>query len=57
LLIACQKAGLIAAINDRAMDWRSPAFWAELLRVLAYREGLGDAWLRWVGCRANPPSG
>ncbi len=42
-LIACQKAGLIAEINGQAIDWRSPAFWAEFLRVIAYREGLGDA--------------
>jgi aldehyde:ferredoxin oxidoreductase len=42
-LIACQKAGLISEINGRAMDWRSPAFWAELLRIIAYREGVGDA--------------
>jgi aldehyde:ferredoxin oxidoreductase len=42
-LIACQKAGLITEINGQAIDWRSPAFWAEFLRVIAYREGLGDA--------------
>jgi aldehyde:ferredoxin oxidoreductase len=41
-LIACQKEGLISEINGLAMDWRSPAFWAEFLRVIAYREGLGD---------------
>jgi aldehyde:ferredoxin oxidoreductase len=42
-LIACQKAGLISEINGRVMDWRSPAFWTEFLRIIAYREGLGDA--------------
>ena len=42
-LIACQKAGLIADINGRAMEWGSPAFWVEFLRAIAYREGLGDA--------------
>jgi aldehyde:ferredoxin oxidoreductase len=42
-LIACQKAGLIDEINGQAIDWRAPAFWAEFLRVIAYREGLGDA--------------
>jgi aldehyde:ferredoxin oxidoreductase len=42
-LIACQKSGLISAINGRPMDWRSPAFWADLLHAIAYREGLGDA--------------
>ena len=41
-LIACQKAGLISEINGRAMDWRSPVFWAELLRIIAYRVGIGD---------------
>jgi aldehyde:ferredoxin oxidoreductase len=42
-LIACQKAGLIAEMNGQAMDWTSPHFWAEFLRAIAYREGLGDA--------------
>jgi len=42
-LIACQKAGLISGIDGRAMDWRSPAFWTEFLRSIAYRQGLGDA--------------
>ena len=41
-LIACQKAGLISHINELAMDWQSPVFWAELLRAIAYRQGLGD---------------
>jgi len=41
-LIACQKAGLISEIDGRPMDWRSPAFWAEFLRAIAYREGVGD---------------
>jgi aldehyde:ferredoxin oxidoreductase len=41
-LIACQKAGLISEINDQAIDWQSPAFWAEFLRIIAYREGMGD---------------
>ena len=41
-LIACQKAGLISEINGLPMDWQSPTFWAEFLRAIAYREGLGD---------------
>ena len=41
-LIACQKAGLMSEINGRAIDWSSPAFWAEFLHAIAYREGLGD---------------
>ena len=24
------------------MDWRSPAFWAEVLQAIAYRNGMGD---------------
>jgi aldehyde:ferredoxin oxidoreductase len=42
-LIACQKAGLISELNGQTMDWYSPHFWAEFLRAVAYREGLGDA--------------
>ncbi|MBL7199413.1 MAG: hypothetical protein ISS56_04635 [Anaerolineae bacterium] len=42
-LEACQAAGLIAEMNGRAFDWRSPAFWAEFLHAIAYREGMGDA--------------
>ena len=41
-LVACQKAGLISEMNGRAMDWSSPVFWAEFLRINAYREGMGD---------------
>ncbi|MCP4538494.1 MAG: hypothetical protein GY832_15265 [Chloroflexi bacterium] len=41
-LIACQKDGLISEVNGRAIDWQSPEFWVEFLRVIAYREGLGD---------------
>ena len=41
-LIGCQKAGLISEMNGREMDWCSPQFWAEFLRAIAYREGLGD---------------
>ena len=41
-LVACQKAGLISEMNGREMDWSSPAFWAEFLRISAYREGIGE---------------
>jgi aldehyde:ferredoxin oxidoreductase len=53
-LIACQKAGLISEINGQAIDWRSPAFWAEFLRAIAYRQGLGDALAEggWAASRA-----
>jgi aldehyde:ferredoxin oxidoreductase len=42
-LEACQNAGLISEINGRPIDWRSVEFWAEFLRSMAYREGMGDA--------------
>ena len=42
-LIACQKAGLISEVNGLPMEWESPEFWAEFLRAMAYRQGLGDA--------------
>jgi aldehyde:ferredoxin oxidoreductase len=42
-LEACQAGGLISEVNGRAIDWRSPTFWAEFLRAIAYREGIGDA--------------
>jgi aldehyde:ferredoxin oxidoreductase len=41
-LIGCQRAGLISELNGRPMDWQSGAFWAEFLRAIAYRQGLGD---------------
>ena len=42
-LEACQKTGLISKFNGQPMDWQSPTFWAEFLRAIAYREGMGDA--------------
>ncbi|MBN1580668.1 MAG: hypothetical protein JXA89_08180 [Anaerolineae bacterium] len=42
-LIACQRAGLLSALNGRAIDWSSPACWAAFLHDIAYREGIGDA--------------
>lgn len=39
----CQAAGLVSEMNGLAMDWKSPHFWAEFLRAIAYREGTGDA--------------
>ena len=42
-LEACQEAGLIHKLNGRPIDWRSSTFWAEFLRAMAYREGMGDA--------------
>ena len=42
-LEACQNAGLISEMNGHPMDWKSPKFWAEFLRAIAYRQGIGDA--------------
>jgi aldehyde:ferredoxin oxidoreductase len=41
-LIACQQAGHLSEIDGLPMDWDSPAFWAGLLRAIAFREGVGD---------------
>jgi aldehyde:ferredoxin oxidoreductase len=53
-LIACQREGSLSALNGRPMDWHSPAFWAEFLRAIAYREGLGDVLAEggWAAARA-----
>ncbi|MHB9034033.1 MAG: aldehyde ferredoxin oxidoreductase N-terminal domain-containing protein, partial [Anaerolineae bacterium] len=42
-LEACRRGGLLKAINDRPIDFKSADFWAEFLHAIAYREGLGDA--------------
>ena len=42
-LEACQRAGLLSEFNGQPIDFRSPAFWAEFLHAIAYREGMGDA--------------
>ena len=41
-LIACQKAGLVSELNQKAMDWYPPQFWVHFLHAIAYREGFGD---------------
>jgi aldehyde:ferredoxin oxidoreductase len=53
-LIHCQKEGTLAEFNGQPMDWYSPAFWAEMLRATAYREGLGDVLAEggWAAARA-----
>ena len=45
---------MISELNGQAMDWNSPAFWAEFLRATAYREGLGDVLAEggWAAARA-----
>lgn len=52
-LEACQSAGLISKMNGHPIDWRSPTFWAEFLRAMAYREGMGDAFAQggWAAAR------
>ncbi|MBM3190659.1 MAG: hypothetical protein FJZ90_18320, partial [Chloroflexi bacterium] len=42
-LAACQRGGLVAALNGQPMDWNSPDTWVAFLHAVAYREGLGDA--------------
>lgn len=39
----CQAAGLLDEFNGRPIDFDDPAFWAHLLRAIAYREGMGAA--------------
>jgi aldehyde:ferredoxin oxidoreductase len=45
-LLGCQREGLITEFNGQEMDWDSPAFWADFLHALAYREGDGDLYTR-----------
>ncbi len=42
-LEACQQAGLISETDGHVVDWQSGEYWAEFLRAMAYREGIGDA--------------
>jgi aldehyde:ferredoxin oxidoreductase len=53
-LVACHKEGALSALNDQAMDWHTPAFWAAFLYAIAYREGLGDILAEgcWAAARA-----
>jgi aldehyde:ferredoxin oxidoreductase len=37
------EAGLLREFNGRAVDFDDPVFWAEFLRAVALREGMGDA--------------
>ena len=41
-LRACKEARLISDIDGIPIDLNNPEFWLELLRKMAYREGLGD---------------
>jgi len=38
----CHRRGLLKDLDGTPIDFHSPAFWATLLRKIAYREGLGD---------------
>lgn len=38
-----ERHGLISEYNGQKFDWTSPKFWADFLRSIAYREGMGDA--------------
>jgi len=52
-LRTCEREGLLGGIDGRPLEWGSMAFWVELLRRIAYREGTGDA-LAEGGVRAAP---
>ncbi len=42
-LRACQAQGLLTAIDGMPIEVEKPEFWVRLLRKIAYREGIGDA--------------
>lgn len=39
----CSQAGLASSFDGLSLDFDDPFVWAELLRRIAYREGVGDA--------------
>ncbi|MBN1400202.1 MAG: hypothetical protein JXA74_05155 [Anaerolineae bacterium] len=39
----CTREGLLEEINGRPVDWHSLPFWIQMLRDIAYRDGMGDA--------------
>lgn len=39
----CRQSGLISHLDGLSLDFDDPYIWAELLRRIAYREGVGDA--------------
>jgi len=39
----CRNAGLIADLDGRPINFDDPYFWADMLRKLTFREGIGDA--------------
>jgi aldehyde:ferredoxin oxidoreductase len=38
----CQKKGLVSELNGHTIDFNNPRFWADLLHMIAFREGVGD---------------
>ena len=48
----CHREGLIKDIDGLEIDFDDPRFWAELMRKMAFREGMGDA-LSQGGVRAS----
>ncbi len=42
-LRACRDSGIIDDLDGMAINLDNPFFWAELLRRIAFREGIGDA--------------
>jgi len=41
-LRACREAGIVNILDNLTFDLDDPHFWAELMRRIAYREGIGD---------------
>ena len=41
-LRACKKDGLVSEIDGMEIDLDSPHFWVEIVRKIAFREGVGD---------------
>ncbi|MFH1450149.1 MAG: aldehyde ferredoxin oxidoreductase N-terminal domain-containing protein [bacterium] len=38
----CFQAGKLKRINSKAIDLDNPYFWADLVKMIAFREGIGD---------------
>jgi aldehyde:ferredoxin oxidoreductase len=41
-LRACKQAGLVSELDGMEIDLNNPHFWAEIVRKIAFREGIGD---------------
>jgi len=42
-LLQCKETGLLTELDGEPMDFDNPHLWANLMRKIAYREGIGDA--------------